>query len=535
MKTNRQILYFGDQKDIFEFIQKYFLRKEDPFYNYDCQKISSWEEAIPCLETGNLSLLIIDFCETSEIDQISVGLNTLKKGFNNFTLPTMGIFKSKEQLDSLKGLIGMGINYCFIKGSDLMQGFNSIFYVCFEDESACSSYAIAKGFKASSRIMAPGFISRFNRFSLTVDKDIQGFGDTIEMRTNLFKDFTLTKFLQQLSYDKGFKFDTLFSEILQIEFSSGWDEGEDLMFEDTFASWMELNRETFVYKKATIFIYGESLKDLFAFAKLSLKHPELEIHYRTAYEDSRKELLKYKPELILFSVDQESSYESLNLLVDALKFDKKLTDCILYIFGHPSKSAALRKLYGKENLLASSETLQVDFAEKLFTRLEKVKKTKTGSCHFPLHDPRSLVDFPVDVEITSVTENEITFMTAVEIPYYSVLRVDEPIAMYLVVIPSLKKLSPNIHGFHYMAFICGVDFNDQDYLRQFVNYTLNNGMKKWEYIELEKHEEEKEPAASEDQEEDEKPREEKPKEAPSEMKNAPAAIRPKTKNKFSKL
>lgn len=58
--------------------------------------------------------------------------------------------------------------------------------------------------------------------------------------------------------------------------------------------------------------------------------------------------------------------------------------------------------------------------------------------------------------------------------------------MSFVIVPSYSKLnlSPNINGFHYMAFIMGIDEKERQSLRRIVRYFLNELPSNWNDISL---------------------------------------------------
>ena len=259
MKNERVVLYIGKQRDLFSEIESYFRRKEDSFYFYTCIKSENVEVIFDLSEdTPPPSLIIIDFCEERKCLSAMEAVSILKNWSLERSFPVCAVFDDKEQAIEANQLFGMGLNYCFLKGVDTKQSLNSLFYIAYEDEGPCISYALAKLPKVNASIKSLGYISSFDENSLTVDKDFQSEGEELAMETYLFEEFCAKKFALDESFEKGFSYHTPFSEVARIPFATGWDVDEDCVFEDTFHSWLTLNREGFVLSVATVFVYSPS-------------------------------------------------------------------------------------------------------------------------------------------------------------------------------------------------------------------------------------------------------------------------------------
>ena len=192
-------------------------------------------------------------------------------------------------------------------------------------------------------------------------------------------------------------------------------------------------------------------------------------------------MIKNRPALVLFEISDDRSMDDFTRMIGQMSYEKALDRSIVSVFNHPSSTQALRKLYVRHNLVATKEKISESRLFEMFDRLEKEPAQSSGYS-FKKGDSRINVCLPIDIQITSLTENEITFMCREEMPLYSVLKLEIPVECFVVLIPSLQKLTPNIHGHHYMGFIFGGDAADGNYLRKFVNYILNNGLDRWKKI-----------------------------------------------------
>lgn len=484
-KEARRIFYLGNQRDLFSELKKYFSVREDSFSVYACRQFLSIEELLSSFEgDGEPHLIILDFCESKDFAPVLQALRLFRMWHPKWSIAVCGVFDDKEDLVQAEYAFGQGMNYAFLKGVDTLQALNSLFYIAFEDETPCVSYAMAKVGKVSARISSLGFISGFNENSLQVDKDFRCDEEEVAMDSRLFEGFTPKKFELANTFEKGFSFNTPFSETLRIPFATGWDVGEDAFFEDTYQSWLLLNEDSFLHNRETVFVFTQSPSVVSSCWEWEvLRNAGLDIQARQSFVDSDRELFKFRPSLILFDVSGEGSFEELTLMLGQMSYEKALDECIVSIFGHPSTTQALRKLYARKNLIATKESLTGKRTFEMLDRLAREPGRKKNFS-FKFNDPRLNVSFPLDVQVTSLTENEITFMCSQELPFYSVLKIQDPVECYVLIIPSLKNLSPNVHGHHYMGFLFGGDEADGRYLRQFVNYVLNHGLEKWRRVDV---------------------------------------------------
>ncbi|MCO4754910.1 MAG: hypothetical protein KC478_10550 [Bacteriovoracaceae bacterium] len=530
MKKNRIVLYIGEQRDVFNVLSGYFKEREDDFYVYDCRQLQENSEALEILEQELDALVIVDFCDVQSPEKLMEPLAIYKRWRVNSSVTVGGIFNNKKQIKDNEVLFGMGLNYTFIKGGDDKQALNSLFYIAYEEDEPCLKYALAKGFKLAFRPSSLGYVSEFSPSSFVVDKDFKSLDEIVEMKLDLFEDFTASSFLLADEYDKGARFHTLQSSLLRIEFASGWDDDEDAFFEDTFTSWIEMNKESFIQKKGSVLIYGKRQGLALLLFDLANTFPDIDFHLVEEFEEDNREMVKISPDLVFFQMEDEKSYEDLERMLLQMSYERVLNPSIVAIFNHPSSTDALRKLYGRGNLIATKYDIDKRISHGMVERMQSVRDAK-DIYKFALNDSRLKASFPLDAHVTSLTENEITFMASEELPFYSVVKICEPFEMYAVLVPSLKKLSPNIHGHHYMGLICGLESSEYSHLRQLVNDIIDNGIDEWSIERVSLNLDQTNNA----QDSEEEKSTEAPEVLTEETKTKDRHVRAKTKNKLAKL
>ena len=70
-----------------------------------------------------------------------------------------------------------------------------------------------------------------------------------------------------------------------------------------------------------------------------------------------------------------------------------------------------------------------------------------------------------------------------EIPFYSILKIDQPKELYLTIIPPFRDLKFKEGHHHYMGIIMGHEESDLELLRRFVNQIIFKKPTEFKYIE----------------------------------------------------
>ncbi|MBT4792163.1 MAG: hypothetical protein HON90_11375, partial [Halobacteriovoraceae bacterium] len=195
------------------------------------------------------------------------------------------------------------------------------------------------------------------------------------------------------------------------------------------------------------------------------------------------ELFKLKAPIIFYHITDNDSYTGLDNILNELSFTKDSYRPIIVSFNNPSKTQALQKAYNYEKILSTSSKPTLASLAKMITLLKE--KDESSAFSFNKNDPKLVGHYNFDIKITSVTENEMSFSTPLEIPLYTIIKISLPIEMYLLVIPPFIKLSPKVDEFHYHSFIIGLNEYGSNYMRQYVNLFIRNTPKEWGYIDFE--------------------------------------------------
>ena len=221
--------------------------------------------------------------------------------------------------------------------------------------------------------------------------------------------------------------------------------------------------------------YSQAMQGLF---DASLNYPfYLEFRMAADHSSMQEELACKKPHLIFYDLGEaaqegDSDLPGLSLLVQYIKNVDGYRP-IVVVMGSPSKSDALRKLFSYEKIMSFANKFEVDIFCKLAESFIQKKKLVHSQEHFFIKysDSRGIFDVKSEVEVSSLTEHEITFRCPQELPMFTVVHLVLPVECYATIIPPLWEL-PGGNLNHYMAILHTVTQDDLQSLRIFVNQII---------------------------------------------------------------
>ena len=485
-KVNRYISCIGVQSEISIDIKIFFESADENFFNYVIKEFTDINHFLKEINSSPIpNIIIMSFCDLDFSTDIYHEYISTVKGYDAFSsTPLVGVFKNMKCLNEKSSLFGTGVNYAHILGNDMKQFFANIYYLSFEDESFNRLYATAKGFSIEHKLQALVYISQISEDSLIIDSDLNSKDESVSAEINLFEDFKTDNLPIIESFQKGKVFNTFYSDLLKIPFSSEWEDEviDNKLKADTYETWLNMNDDIWSSRNKSILFYTKSLCVLSLTCDLLAKHSSINISTRQSFNPDDKELYKLKIPIIFFHISSEESYNELDLLINELSYTKDSYNPIVVIFNSKSSADALKKVYNYNTLLVTEKEPNI---EDLNYMLNLVKNTEgTNSIHLPKNDVRLVAKYNIDAIMTSITENEITFKSYIEIPMYSILKLSIPIEMYLLVIPSFRPLSPLPGGHHYQSIIMGISDASSTYLRKYVNTLISKKPQEWIHLDF---------------------------------------------------
>jgi hypothetical protein len=481
MKNKRIIICIGLQHEIEHAMEVFFEKVDNDLFEYSYIHFKNIQEYFSNIrESETPSFIVMNFCEISNEEDIIHETINLLKGYTKFSsIPIIGIFDNAEAIEQSACLFGVGVNYAHILGNDSQQFLSNIYYISFEDDSYNKDYAIAKGYTIDFTLQSLVYLSSISEETLTFDSDITVKKDNIDAEIKLFDDFGTLSLPIIESFKGGKIFNTFFSDLLKIPFSSDWDESEGLST-DTYETWFDMNKEDFSTRSNNILFFTKDLAIFSTTFEMLKSHKSITFTLREEFNSKDKEILKLKPQFIFYQIVTEEDYDKMDEFLTELSNFQPQYSPIVLLFNCNSSSTALQKLYNLKTLLSSPKIPDIENLNNMLTLLDK--KSKKMNDYLFKNDSRVVSYYNLDIKVTSITENEITFQSYVEIPMYSIVKISIPISMYMVIIPPFRNLRPLPDGFHYQAFVMGISEQSSEYLRKYVNHLISHKPTTWEKV-----------------------------------------------------
>jgi hypothetical protein len=440
--------------------------------------------------------VIFDFSILPEnLDLLFMKLNFLKKVPDYKSIPFIGLFPSKSELEEKSYLFSLGLNYPFIKGSDEKILFSDIHYMAFESETPFSKFAKAKLNNLAYEGKNISTIYGYTENSILVETDLF---TTEEKLRKVSLDFSgeekVLEVRSQNNYELGITGTYLYRSAYEVPFLGPWDEPtENLILKDSYESWLEENDDLFKQKLGRALIVSNRPDDFLLAGELTALS-NFDIYCTSSFEETKAYLESYKFDLIFYRLDKdededilksENNFENLYRLTNSAR-NLGREDSIFVAFNSPSRTEALRKALEYEQVMSVSEDLDKNRFFSLISVFEN--KGRKMSCETYCYAPflkEASCFFHINMHISSITEHEITFFSEADLPMYSMLKIDVPSDLYLIVVPPITQLEIDKKGNHYMAFIVGQEESDAELLRTFVNRAIVKGLKLFSTKELE--------------------------------------------------
>lgn len=498
MATKRTILYAGSDDIFYDDIVKFYNKKcsrDDiitEFCNHDDSKDCIADLAEKIIETSP-HLVVIDFSkltrEKETINQLINALLIIKRHHLYKPIPIFAVFTTLEEFEELKFISSSGLfTYSHIKGENDETFFHDSFYIAYEENARFPKFAIASNLGLPHYFYAPSSITGIGDTSFQIESDIEAqIDEDIEARVDLFPEFKVKTFDVSFKEDSSIHYDYLYNAEFRIPFAGPWDEiTEDSLQKDTFDTWLDFNKDKLDKTHGNILVVTNSTDFLLPFSQYQKPNVNL---YFTSHLSVGLEIMKVlKPNLIIFSFDdlhdEDGDFDipgrlpnSLNTLTQVISFIKSIQEYIPVIvtFNNPSSSEAIQKVFGYNSILSSPTEITMELVQQLLDNFEEnyISRMDTeGSFKFKLTDNRRIIDIKREMIVTSITEHEITFLSEYEIPYYTLIKFDQPFEMFTTIIPPIRQLENQGNRKHYMGIIHTVSEVELQKLRQFVNYLI---------------------------------------------------------------
>lgn len=474
MGAVRTIIYFGKDEEIFTQLKDFTgkqLRKDFEVKQMDYEKGILLEVG---LELCPNIVFIDTLTDRGELEaelacykQISELKHTL------FVL----LLKDSEEAKVNAHFLTLGIQLFFIKGNEIETLFKDSFYLGLDEVCGPSRFAKAKDLAITLTAGYSSTITGMNSESMLIECDVR-LESPLRLNLSFLDNMSSLECEVVSSSSSGFLFPMLETFAVSFPFPGPWDEVKpESLQPETIETFLDLKKGEFDKRKESVFIFSENRTVI----QKQWENPSLFLDFRQEASEEEVTRMELKKPLIVFIEESEKiKFEVIyQLVASALKIQGYSP--LFVILNTQSSTEALRKLFKYEKIISSSTPLDPETFGHMLTKLEaKVHSTglqQAARSYFKKDDKARLMSIESSVLLTSFTEHEMTFVSEVEIPMFTVMQFSLPLPMYVTVVPPKYELTKPRSGTHYEAVIHGLSEEELKKLRKIVNQMIYKPVK----------------------------------------------------------
>jgi len=420
-------------------------------------------------------------------------LIVMKRNLKMRSTAIVGIFENKRSLQSYQNFIACGLLYTTILRESFYKFLCDTCYIAYGRNVGMPVFARATKINCTFELTSLASIVAFDSERLLIDTDIQNEEAILHARMHLFDDFKAETFEVTQSFptpQEGY-FD--YSYQVAIPYCGPWDEVTEKTIEkDTVETWLDFNRPDFNVRRDCFFVIDQDASRLYTINR-SFQSKEIYAFCKDDFNSDFACIETLRPFMIwlnfghsLVEGQSENDYDPIYAVI------KYILGCqnyqpIIVLYDCPSGGEAVNKVYGYPKMITTQNFPTVAVLNEI-TNIYFAKKGQEGLSKsmyaFHFNDPRRVCEIPVEIEITNLTEHEITFYCKKALPFFMVMRCTVPVEMLITIVPPWWDLPITVSkGHHYMALINGVSMDDEKILRKFVNQIIFSPISEFKYVE----------------------------------------------------
>lgn len=382
--------------------------------------------------------------------------------------PIIGLFADKDQLIQNRHLFMTGMTFSHVKGADTQLFLKDMVWLAAGFQDHLGGFATSKRLDLTTQVFSIAGCVSLTSNSMSVDCDFV-IPDGTKVLFPPFGEMVPLNIAVESYYPQPTWHDSFYSLKVRIDYPGPWDTPDaTTLTEDTLSTWISLAGNSTTAHKALVYSKRQEVVE----SILSLQDSkDIRIAYSTEPTSLKQQLLTLSPDLLFLDLmEEDDSSEILYMLKDTMSEN---TDWMPYVLVYNCKVSQeeSKNILNCERILVSTSSLDARLFESILalSKARFPRKAADNEHQFSLDDSNHLVDVSLEVFVTSISEHEITFFCPAELPMYSILHMNLPVDMYLLVVPQFRPLSNSSRGTHYQTIIHGISQAEENTLRQYVN------------------------------------------------------------------
>jgi len=478
MKTIKNFLYLGSDDEFFERLQTNIKNCLNTGFQI---KSSAYQQGIliELLTQSYPNIVYVDFTSLLDRETIFDEIIFIKRYKAFKSILFIAILGEAENKQEQLHLYSSGFQLGHIKGLEIENFIADCLYIGLEEQITVPKFAKAKDINKVLRVGVCSTLSKMTLDHFYIETDFETSADKLSLTLSMFPGLETKSFSVKYHKKTPLFFPMLDFYKIKYPYVGPWDEiNNESLQEETVETWLELNHEKFDQKELFIKVICKNaslMKELF---NLSTKLPHfIEFCETINFDHFSDELALKKVPLLYFDLEDgenvENGMEAVANLINIINTFENINPIII-ISNCLSKASALQKVYGYSNIVCLPNKLTLDtwslFIMKFMEKVGNIEKSE--NFYFKNNTLDRAISVFIDINVTSLTEHEITFSSKVDLPMFSVLTLNLPLKCFVTIVPAFYELDKNVSGTHYLGFIHGISEEELNSLRKFINQII---------------------------------------------------------------
>ena len=236
--------------------------------------------------------------------------------------------------------------------------------------------------------------------------------------------------------------------------------------------WMEERKGKIEPKKLKVMIVDDTL-ELLKGLKGRVDNFPYSLNVQTFLMGDNYQIQRTMPHLIVFNVSERNTLDVLSEIIGKIKSIENYNPFVL-VQGSQMGTDDLRGKHTYNHLMCVGKEIGVDTIISISHKLnEKHQISQAGEkVFFRYSDKESNIFLKRKVTVLGMTESVMYFQSSLEIPMWTVFRVEKPVKMFLTVVPHKEGGEFSTQENSYRSLINGVGELEKADIRRLINSTL---------------------------------------------------------------
>ncbi len=481
--NNYSIIYLGDHKQV-------SLDTEALKSTLKCRfKILNYDKEFQTLFTNIISFSPdVILIEITNVDSDLLSFLILLKSHSKLkSSRIIAIFPDKNNLDQYSDIYSFGVEYGFIAGEESNKIIGDIGIFLDSSKYKPTPYAQAKNLyiPANSQFLAK--VSHLSEDDLFIETSLLlKENDCIEATLNFdeslslkfFKVIQNSYFLPRSCFSSSAKLKILYEGDADLKSEVV---GKLSSKKDVINFLANIKPQSYLRNDPALII--DNRPDTLANLIYELNVNNRYIKITNSYSDFEDQFSIFLPQIICFQMDLETEDmaeddclrvngpTTFNLLIQKIKSISGYDPYIL-VFHEKSRNQAYRKAHSYEKIIVNKKSFELNYLSMIIDEFQKNHPVSGDVIYLKPPDPKTIIKIHKELIITSISENQLTFLYEGDLNTYSTFKLSDPLNIYVTIIPSDQVLESKKSHKHYLGLITNTSEEEKMELRKLVNLLI---------------------------------------------------------------